>query len=90
MHGAVMRSDLEALKALIRNNPNDVNAKAGSYGATPLHTAAEFQRSDHVQFLLQNGADVHARDNGRATPLHRAAGKGDIGIIRLLLSLHYS
>jgi ankyrin repeat protein len=86
MHDAVMPNNIEALKALIGSNPNDVNAKTGSYGDTPLHVAAEFQRSGHVQPLLQNGADVDARDNGRATPLHRAASKGDIEIIGLLLN----
>lgn len=86
MHDAVMRGNLETLKALIRTNPNDVNAKAGSYGGTPLHTAAEFQRGDHVGLLIQSGAYVDARDNGQATPLHHAAGKGDVRIIGLLIN----
>ena len=37
------------------------------------------------EFLLQHGADVNARDEYSATPLHYAAGKGDIRFVEILL-----
>src|SRR5436305_15212855 len=35
--------------------------------------------------LLSEGADVNERDDERWTPLHWAAGAGDVGTVRLLL-----
>ena len=32
--------------------------------STPLHFAAGYNRVTVVQFLLENGADVHAKDKG--------------------------
>lgn len=32
--------------------------------STPLHLAAGYNRGRVVQLLLQNGADVHAKDKG--------------------------
>ena len=32
--------------------------------STPLHFAAGYNKLDVVQFLLQTGSDVHAKDKG--------------------------
>lgn len=40
-----------------------------------------------LEFLIQNGADVNIVDSRRATPLHRAASKGDASVVYLLVSL---
>ena len=32
--------------------------------STPLHFAAGYNRVEVVEYLLKNGADVHARDKG--------------------------
>ena len=32
--------------------------------STPLHLAAGYNRTRIVQLLIQNGADVHAKDKG--------------------------
>ena len=34
--------------------------------STPLHLAAGYNRTRIVQLILQNGADVHAKDKGYA------------------------
>ncbi len=46
-------------------NPHNVNCRdmRGRY-STPLHFAAGFNRAPTVEFLIQQGADVHARDKG--------------------------
>ena len=45
--------------------PQNVNTRdiRGRF-STPLHFAAGFNRVGTVEYLLQNGADVHARDKG--------------------------
>lgn len=40
-----------------------------------------------MEYLLQNGADVNVMDKRMATPLHRAASKGDVEIVQLLINL---
>lgn len=45
--------------------PQNVNCRdVEGRQSTPLHFAAGFNRLAVVQFLLQHGADVHAKDKG--------------------------
>ena len=52
--------------------PQNVNTRdiRGRF-STPLHFAAGFNRVSTVEYLLQNGADVHARDKGWANTAYR-------------------
>jgi ankyrin repeat protein len=50
----------------------------------PLHSAADNGHVEIVHLLLQNGADVNAKDKYGETPLHEAAGHGHIDILHLL------
>lgn len=45
--------------------PQNVNCRdmRGRF-STPLHFAAGYNRVEIVEFLLKNGADVHAKDKG--------------------------
>jgi len=48
--------------------------QADKYGRTPLHVAAAVDYPEMVQFLFDNGADIHARTNDELqTPIHFAA-----------------
>jgi ankyrin repeat protein len=40
-----------------------------------------------VELLLQNGADVHARDQSDSTPLHLAASRGSARAVELCFSM---
>ncbi|MDR1480431.1 MAG: ankyrin repeat domain-containing protein [Planctomycetaceae bacterium] len=40
------------------------------FGSTLLHVAASWNKPDLVRILIENGADVNAKDNNGATPLH--------------------
>ena len=42
-------------------------------GETPLHVASEKNMTDEIVFLLENGADIHAKNSMGETPLHKAS-----------------
>ncbi|OXB66673.1 UNVERIFIED_CONTAM: hypothetical protein H355_003695 [Colinus virginianus] len=44
-----------------------------------------FGRKDVVEYLLQSGANVHARDDGGLIPLHNACSFGHAEVVNLLL-----
>jgi ankyrin repeat protein len=50
-----------------------------------LHDAVERGDSERVQRLLEEGADIDARDEGQATALHYAAYEGRLAVVRILL-----
>jgi uncharacterized protein len=90
LHAAVLRSDLETVKALLAHgaNPNTRLTKGspvkrnGSQwalsnalkGATPLLLAAAYLETDIMKVLLANGADPAIGLAGGTTPLLAAAG----------------
>ncbi len=87
-------NDAERLQTLIDANPAIVNAKE-DYGMTPLHWAARACGMRCVRRLLEQGADVNARNKAARVPLHLVAetapagerGEGEIAqadVIRLL------
>uniref|UniRef100_A0A3P9DUZ6 Poly [ADP-ribose] polymerase n=1 Tax=Maylandia zebra TaxID=106582 RepID=A0A3P9DUZ6_9CICH len=53
--------------------------------STPLHFAAGYNRLAVVQFLLQHGADVHAKDKGGLVPLHNACSYSHYEVAELLV-----
>lgn len=56
-------------------------------GATALHLACHYNRLASVKLLCENKADLLAQTYNGYTPLHIAVQKGDIHIIRYILSL---
>jgi ankyrin repeat protein len=48
-------------------------------------TASLYNHADIAELLLQNKADVNARDSGGSTPLHLAADEGHADVVRILL-----
>lgn len=39
--------------------------------STPLHFASGYNRIEIVKYLLENGADVHAKDKGYVVIIHQ-------------------
>ena len=53
------------LQKLIGIHPHAVNCRdLDGRHSTPLHFAAGYNRVAVVEYLLQHGADVHAKDKG--------------------------
>ena len=52
---------------------------------TALHFATENGHVESVQLLIQNGAEINAKDNQQATPLHFAVRSGNYEVVNLLL-----
>ncbi len=64
-------------------NKADINLKGHS--GTALHRAVYMKRTEIAERLLKSGADVNALGSMGETPLHIAARRADVGMIRLLI-----
>uniref|UniRef100_UPI00398EBF96 poly [ADP-ribose] polymerase tankyrase-2 isoform X2 n=1 Tax=Pristiophorus japonicus TaxID=55135 RepID=UPI00398EBF96 len=81
---AAKAGDLDVVKKLctLQNvNCRDIEGRQ----STPLHFAAGYNRVSVVEYLLQNGADVHAKDKGGLVPLHNACSYGHYEVAELLV-----
>jgi uncharacterized protein len=92
LHAAVLRSDLDLVKALlahkanpnaqitkgtpVRRNSQDFELPKTLIGATPYLLAAKFLEADIMRALAAGGADTRLPMKDGATPLMAAAGMG--------------
>ena len=85
-YAAVNRStaSLELLLAAGKGNAEVLDARSKE-GQTALHFAVVWECPEHVKLLLAAGADVDARNEFEATPLHWACERGAHDVMRLLL-----
>lgn len=60
--------DLKTVKLLV-DSGTDINQADEINGATALHNAAALGHTEMLQWLLQNGAKINAKDKQGATPL---------------------
>jgi hypothetical protein len=74
-----------SVKRLLSIRNINVNVKDDLSGATPLDYAACHGHVEIARLLLQNGADVNARNKYGSSPLHWAASQGHIDILHLLV-----
>src|SRR5207247_9518819 len=70
----VQQRSIASLTLLIAAG-GDINAKDGTRGLTQLHEAARWGWNDVVQFLVDHGANLDAKDNRGMTPVDSALGK---------------
>lgn len=60
--------------------------QADKYGRTPLHVAAAVDYPEMVQFLVQRGADLHAKTGKELqTPIHFAARNDASSSLKMLM-----
>ncbi|XP_071948207.1 poly [ADP-ribose] polymerase tankyrase-1-like [Antedon mediterranea] len=83
---AAKSGDLDTCKVLVSKTSPIVNCRdiEGRH-STPLHFAAGYNRVAVVEFLLEHGADVHAKDKGGLVPLHNACSYGHYEVTELLV-----
>jgi ankyrin repeat protein len=80
---AVRSEPLAAIEPLLTANPDFIKTPDAA-GSTLLHHAAGFGAVGTMQWLLEHGADVNAKNRRGSTPLHWAM--HDEAKVRLLLS----
>ncbi|ORC92203.1 ankyrin repeat protein [Trypanosoma theileri] len=88
LHHAAFSGDVCVVAAILAARPLqavEVDAVDGG-GWTALHYAAGRGAADVAACLLDDGANVNARDELRRTPLHVAAAAGHLEVVRRLLA----
>jgi ankyrin repeat protein len=86
---AAAQDDVARASALLDEHPALINQRGTLPGHTGLRTALHFgsRHESMVRLLLERGADPNIRDEGdNACPLHFAAERGDLPIVKLLIA----
>ena len=90
LHQMTKTNGVSVMKYLVDNGAN-IEARVPQTRRTPLHYAIKHTTCKGagaaVEYLLEKGADPHARDHKRSTPLHLAAKFGRTEVIHRLLDL---
>jgi len=87
LHKAVRDKQYDALELLLSLGTCNLDAAASASNQllTPLHTAATMGDQRAVAMLLRAGASVHTLTSRGATPLHKAAVRGHVDVLRMLV-----
>lgn len=87
LHAAALQGHADVVQLLCKHPGVDVNAM-DAHGRAPLSCAVFNGHCDATKILLKakgRGVDVNTADKERFTPLVRAAWRGDIKIIKVLI-----
>jgi truncated hemoglobin YjbI len=76
----------QIVRTLLRRTPARVNAAYGVKRCTALHMAARRGNVEVIGALLDEGADIEARDSAGETPLRRAVNCNKVEAVKLLLA----
>jgi ankyrin repeat protein len=82
---AILLNDFDAVKAFVEKNADNV-MELTSGRITPLHQACMCNLPEIAEYLIDNGADVNAKDAMKMTPLHHACIKSGDELIKLLVA----
>lgn len=86
LYEATAVGSLEHVRALIRDNPAQVNSFSPD-GFTPMALAAYFSHPEIVEALIEAGADVNAqaRNAMKVAAIHAAVAARDVRSVEILL-----
>lgn len=82
---AAKRGDLQAVKAILDNDPSRLNAVDEEH-YTALHWACIRGHWETAKYLIGQGADLNAIGGDGGTPLNWAGHHDDVEIVRLMLA----
>lgn len=85
LHLAAQNGHTETIMELLYAKGHRQIRMVDIYDRTPLHYAIENDHVEVVRQLLDRGADVTCADSGGLTPLHLAAGAGNMEIAYMIL-----
>jgi hypothetical protein len=85
LHHCAKNGLTTSVKRLLSIRNINVNMKDDWRGYTPLHWAAMIGHVEISRLLLQNGAEVNAKDSDGKSPFHWAAIFGHVDILHLLV-----
>ena len=87
LYDAIRSSNFLTVKSFLDKKKKriDINAPDPEFKMPPLHLAALFGKTKVVELLLNRGANIQQRDEGKRTALHSAAFLGRIGVVKILL-----
>jgi len=83
---AAGKDRLEDVRRLLSSDRTQLE-KTDRYLRTPLHAASRHGALEVAEYLIAQGANLHARDEGGNTPLHLAATYGYEKIVERLAAL---
>ncbi|MED4531271.1 ankyrin repeat domain-containing protein [Metabacillus fastidiosus] len=67
--------ELEEIKNILRKNPSLISGR-DQYGFSILHAAVMTENEELVEYLIEMGADVNAKNNEGICPLHIVLDEG--------------
>lgn len=86
IHLAAANGRNDVIKILLARDPQLVNV-VDNRNNTPLHWAAMKDKKDTIKLLMENGANIEAKDADGWTPLHYAAAFSSVGTVQTLVDL---
>ena len=86
IHLAAANGRNDVIKVLLAKDPQLVNI-VDNRDNTPLHWAAMKDKKDTIELLMENGADIEAKDADGWTPLHYAAAFSSVDTVQTLVNL---
>lgn len=90
IHDAVKKGDMEAVKLLLKENPNTLNEPDDSRDGskyTPLHLAVSEKNRKMTEFPISRGADIESGDFWGRNPVELAVINGDNDLLKYFIKL---
>jgi len=80
---SLKNGDLEQVREFVEKKGLDVNKEID--GRSPIHYAADYGQREVIQYLVDRGAEVNAKDKHGITALLAAIWEGHTECVRLML-----